>query len=112
VGVAVALDRLRRRGQRDRVHPGQDVRHLNVEDRDGPEEDAPLAGLVAGFVTLLHGNWGEDPDRLLALADAPVQGKEGAIAGYVGRGDPAGVTVDRDQPLVAKASLRSPEPCR
>ena len=57
-------------------------------------------------VALLDGDGGEDPDRVLALAHAAVEGEEGAEAGDVGRGDAAGVALDRDQPLVAQAVAR------
>ena len=57
-----------------------------------------LAGLLAVLVALLDGDRGEDADRLLALAHAAVEVEEGAEPGDVGRGDAAGVAVDRDQP--------------
>ena len=47
VVVAVAGDRLRRRGERDGLLAGQRVGHADVEDRDGAEEDLLLAGLLA-----------------------------------------------------------------
>ena len=106
VAVAVALDRLCGGRERHGLHPGQRLGHRDVEDRHGAEEDALLARLLAGVVALLDGAGGEDPDRLLALADAAVEGQEGAEAGDVGRRDPAGVAVDRDQPLVAQAVAR------
>jgi hypothetical protein len=56
MGVAVALDRLRGRGERDGLHPGQDVGHLKVEERHGSEEDALLAGFLAGVVALIDGD--------------------------------------------------------
>ena len=72
----------------------------------GAKEDPLLAGLLAGVVALLDGDGGEDLDRGLALADAAVEREEGAEAGDVGRGDPAGVALDRDQPLVSEAVAR------
>ena len=72
----------------------------------GAEEDLLLAGLLAVLVALLDGDGGEDVDRLLALADAAVEVEEGAEAGDVGRGDPAGVALDRDQHLVPEAVAR------
>jgi hypothetical protein len=106
VAVAVALDRLCGRRERHRLLPGQRFGHRDVEDRHGAEEDALLARLLAGVVALFDGDRGKDPDRLLALTDAAVEGEEGAEAGDVGRRDPAGVAVDRDQPLVAQAVTR------
>ena len=52
---------------------------------------------LAVGVALLDGDRGEDADRLLALAHAAVEIEEGAEAGDVGRGDAAGVALDRDQ---------------
>jgi hypothetical protein len=75
VAVAVARDRLRRRRERDGLFPGQGVGHRDVPDGYGPEEDLPLAGLLAVIVALLDAHWGEDADRGLALADDPVEGR-------------------------------------
>src|SRR5215210_6124956 len=106
VGVAVALDRLCRRGERDRFGAGQRVGLRDVEDRHGAEEDALLARLLAVIVALLDRDGGEDLDRLLALADATAEREEGAEAGDVRGGDAAGMALDRDQPLVAEAVAR------
>jgi hypothetical protein len=57
VGVTFAFDRLRRRHQRHGLRSGQRVAHPDVEDRDGPEEDALLAGLLSAVVALLDGDW-------------------------------------------------------
>jgi hypothetical protein len=99
--VAVAFDRLRRRGERDRLDAGKRVGHRDVEDRDGAEEDALFAGFLAGVVALFDGDRGEDADRGLALAHAAVEREEGAKAGDVGGGDAAGVALAGDQPLIA-----------
>src|SRR5437773_2101512 len=104
--VAVACDRLRRRAQWDGFFSGQRLGLRDVEDRHRAEEDAALAAVVAVIVKLLDGHRREDPERLLALADAAAQGEEGAEAGDVGRRGPAGVALDRDQPLVAEAVAR------
>ena len=67
------------------------------------------SGLLTLLVALLDGHRGEDPDCLLALANAAVEAQEGAEAGHVGRGDPAQRAVARDQPLIPEASLRLSE---
>ena len=103
VSVAVALDRLRRRGQRDGLGAGQRVGLRDVKDRHGAEEDPLLAGLLAVVVALLDRDRREDLDRLLALAHAAVEREEGAEARDVAGGDAAGMALDRDQPLVAQA---------
>jgi hypothetical protein len=65
--VAVALDRLARRRQRHRLHPGQHVGHRDVKHVHRAEEDLPLAGLLALGVALLDRQGGEDADRRLSL---------------------------------------------
>jgi len=112
MGVAVALDRLRRRGERDGLRAGQWVGLRDVEDRHRSEEDALLAGLLAIVVALLDGDGAEDLDRLLALTDAAIEGEEGAKPGDVGRRDAAGVALDGNQPLIAHASLGPLRRCR
>jgi hypothetical protein len=106
VVVAVAADRLRGWREWNGLLVRERVGHADIEDRDGAEEDLSLAGVVAVCVALLDGHWGEDANRLLALADAAVELEEGAEAGDVGRGEAAGVTFDRDQHLVSEAVAR------
>jgi hypothetical protein len=103
MSVAVALDRLCRRGQRDGLGAGQRVGLGDVEHRHGAEEDALFAGLLVVVGALLDRDGGEDLDRLLALAHAAIERKEGAEARDVAGGDVAGMALDRDQPLVAQA---------
>jgi hypothetical protein len=103
LGVAVAFDRLRGRGERHGLHAGQWVGHRDVEDRDAAEEDPLGAGLLAMLVALFDRDGGEDADRAFALAYAAVELQKGAEAGDVGRGDPAPVALEGDQPLVSEA---------
>src|SRR5215208_3846960 len=63
LGVAVALDRLRGRRERDRLHAGERIGHRDVKDRDAAEEDSLGAGLLAVVVALFDRDGGEDADR-------------------------------------------------
>jgi hypothetical protein len=78
VGVAVAIDRLRRRRQRHGLGAGQHVGHGDVKDGDGAEEDALLAGLLARGVAV-----GERPPRFgafeLRLGEQPMDSVAAAV---------------------------------
>src|SRR3977135_187726 len=85
--VRVTLDRLARWGQRDRLSAGQRVGLPDVEDGHSPKDRAPLLPVLPGGVspgllalTVAQAHRGEDADRTLALAHAPVQLKKGSKA--------------------------------
>src|SRR3712207_4040571 len=71
--VAAAFDRLRRWGERYGLDAREWVGHRDVEDRDGAEEDALVARLLARVVVLFDGDRGKGLDRGLALAYTAVR---------------------------------------
>jgi hypothetical protein len=102
VRMRVPGQRFARRLEQHRLDPGQRLGLRQGEHERGLEEHAPLAGLLPALVALLDRDRGEDPQRLLVLADRPAEPQPGAKPGDALGHHPALVALQRDQHAVAR----------